>query len=105
MARFENGVSVNGSLTVGADGVHSTVRSTLFPYIVPTDLRRIVVYNGVRHMLWSEYSTELALYMTNNNVRLGVADNTNIGITITDMDVEGATLTLSPSLESVPIST
>ncbi|KAH8807959.1 FAD-dependent monooxygenase [Xylogone sp. PMI_703] len=83
-AQFQNGKSVIGCLLVAADGMHSTVRKQRLPAIQPKILPA-VVYNGELHMTRPSFDEELSSYMTDTNVIIGAGDNSNFGITITNI--------------------
>jgi 2-polyprenyl-6-methoxyphenol hydroxylase-like FAD-dependent oxidoreductase len=49
-AKFENGVSVEGSCLIGCDGIHSTVRKHLFPDEGPPAYQGINMWRGTTRM-------------------------------------------------------
>jgi 2-polyprenyl-6-methoxyphenol hydroxylase-like FAD-dependent oxidoreductase len=49
-AKFDNGDSVSGSCAIGCDGIHSTVRSLLFPAEGPPGYQGINMWRGVTRM-------------------------------------------------------
>jgi 5-methylphenazine-1-carboxylate 1-monooxygenase len=49
-AKFENGMSAEGSCAIGCDGIHSTVRKRLFPDEGPPAYQGINMWRGVTRM-------------------------------------------------------
>lgn len=83
-ARFSNGEVVEGCLLIGADGVHSTVRSLELsgqePVIVPA-----AIASGVRRLSRSQFDRFFAPYLRGSNAMLAVADYVLAGLTVVDI--------------------
>ncbi|RMD42783.1 hypothetical protein DV735_g2316, partial [Chaetothyriales sp. CBS 134920] len=80
-AEFENGAKYQGSLIVAADGVFSTVRSTVLSHVTP-EVVPVVVYHGEFELTRSEFDRLLKGHLGGSNVLAGVGDGFNTPITV-----------------------
>ncbi|OAG07977.1 FAD/NAD(P)-binding domain-containing protein [Paraphaeosphaeria sporulosa] len=88
---FENGMDVEGTVLVAADGVHSSIRSKLLPQCVPQDWDGVML-NGTCRFGVKEWNQKIAPHIGDVAVYPGFADQKVLAITIYDADwdlVEG----------------
>ncbi|KAJ4349756.1 uncharacterized protein N0V89_008374 [Didymosphaeria variabile] len=82
---FENGVDVEGSVLVAADGVHSFIRSRLLPHCVPQDWDGVML-NGTCRFPITEWNAKIGPHIGDAAVYPGFGDQKVLAITIYDAD-------------------
>ncbi|KAK6854056.1 hypothetical protein PG995_010868 [Apiospora arundinis] len=78
---LQSGIQYEGSMLVGADGVHSMVRNLVLPHIQP-DILPVVLFHGKAHMSRAEYDSFVRTSLGSSNVAAGVGDNFNTFLTV-----------------------
>jgi monooxygenase len=91
VARFDGGKEEEGSLVIGADGVHSAVRKALIPDITLT-LDSTNVYIGERTMTRKDFDDTIGKYFEATNVYAGIGDDTIVALTISNKGPESVSL-------------
>lgn len=88
---FENGMEVEGTVLVAADGVHSSIRSKLLPQCVPQDWDGVML-NGTCRFGVAEWDEKIKPHIGDAAVYPGFGDQKVLAITIYDANwdpVEG----------------
>ncbi|KAF2103096.1 FAD/NAD(P)-binding domain-containing protein [Rhizodiscina lignyota] len=93
-AEFANGIKVEGTLLVAADGVHSFIRRTVLPKAIPHDWPA-VFFNGSYRMSLQDFERTLQPSMGDSTVQIGLGDNLLAGIMLYDVDRKSGIVELS----------
>ncbi|KAI4727451.1 hypothetical protein E4T49_04790 [Aureobasidium sp. EXF-10728] len=80
-AVFENGLECQGSMIIGADGVHSAVRNHILPETNP-EVLPVILFHGQKTMPLSQWQHHSAQLNSTSTILAGVGDNFNTFLTI-----------------------
>jgi monooxygenase len=86
-ATFSSGDTVEGSLIVGADGVHSTVRSLMLPHVQPKVIKSAIA-SGARTLSRTESDRIFAPVLKGSNALLMAGERLRLGLTVVNITFE-----------------